>query len=164
MNLKSLPFLNHVINSQRKAALELDLEQFNDDNFSSGGIIAVYWDMGLAANSVPSTTSVALTMVLRTRCMVTRRRHNEIIIMSPEPDGAPGKKDQTIRSGQRIWWCRGMSGSKVDFKWSSYYFVWSRLMLNLKLNEIYPARRSWHDSPCNVHSTLLVEKTDMAPK
>ena len=43
MNLMSLPFLNHVFNSQRKAAaLELDLEQFNDDNFSSGGIIAVY--------------------------------------------------------------------------------------------------------------------------
>ena len=71
MKLKSLPFLNHVFNSQRKAALELDLEQFTDDNFSSGGIIAVYWDMVLAATSVPSTTSVTLTMVLRTPCMVT---------------------------------------------------------------------------------------------
>ena len=107
---------------QLTAALELDLEQFNDDNFSSGGIIAVYWDMGLAANSVPSTTSVTLTMVLRTPCMVTRRRHNEIIIMSPEPDGAPGKKDQTITSGQRIWECHGMSASKVDFKMRQHMY------------------------------------------
>ena len=52
----------HVLNSQRKA-LELDLEKFNN-NFT-GGLIAVYWDMGLTENSVLRAT---LAVVLRTKC------------------------------------------------------------------------------------------------
>ena len=100
----------HFLHSQRKS-LELDLGKINN-NFT-GGIIAVYWDLGLTANTVLRAT---LAVVLRTKCETQWNYH-----YVTRPDGVRANRSDN-REGQCIWWCHGMSGSKVAFKWRTVFF------------------------------------------
>ena len=86
----------HFLHSQRKS-LELDLGKFNN-NFT-GGIIAVYWDLGLTANTVLRAT---LAVVLRTKCETQWNYH-----YVTRPDGVRANRSDN-REGQCIWWCHGM--------------------------------------------------------
>ena len=100
----------HFLHSQRKS-LELDLGKINN-NFT-GGIIAVYWDLGLTANTVLRAT---LAVVLRTKCETQWNYH-----YVTRPDGVRANRSDN-REGQCIWWCHGMSGSKVAFKCRTVFF------------------------------------------